>query len=191
MGSFQPQTMGFFTSTSHFFMSLFTFIFSMLGSALFIFGLYGRFSSQWDDAASEHNGQLMILVCIFLGLGLFVNAFLGSYGANSQNKFCLVIFMFVSLACAIVAAWESVVLFGYSDDSNVPSVIKDHGDDVTKEITGSFTADQMTWVNKNSHSVAIFLACVAGAEALLFICALILAFQRRRQYLPSHYIVSK
>jgi len=182
--------MGFFNSTSHFFVSLFTFLFSLIGSTLFIFGLYGRFSSQWDLAATEANGQMSILICLFLGLGMVVNAWLGSYGANRSNKFCLVIFLFISLACAIVAAWIAATLFGVSSDSSIPTGVGDAGTKLNDEISGHMTKDHMSWVMKHKEPCAIFMACVAGAEFLLFLSALVLCFERRQQYLPQ-YVVRK
>jgi hypothetical protein len=183
--------MGFFTSSSKFFMYLLTSIFMLLGLAVLAAGLYMRFdSTQWDTMQSIHNGRLSVYIYMILGAAIFLLSIIGQYGAGkARRRFSLFIFQLGTLACLAVSIWGALVLFQVVNDSTTACIGDNcrNGADVNQELSNNLTQQQLDTIHKYQRPFAIFLACVAGAEGLLLICSFILCFRKSDEGLPSHY----
>merc|ERR1711939_1279252 len=162
----QPaDIMGFFTSSSKFFMYLLTSIFMLLGLAVLAAGLYMRFdTTQWDTMQSIHNGRLSVYIYMILGAAIFLLSIIGQYGAGkARRRFSLFVFQLGTLACLAVSIWGALVLFQVVNDSTT-ACIGDNcrtGDDVSQELSNNLTQQQLDTIHKYQRPFAIFLACVA------------------------------
>ena len=183
--------MGFFTSTSKFFMYLLTSIFALAGLFLLGMGLWMRFDSkQWATLQQVHNGELSVYTYMGLGAVIFVLSLIGQHGSRKANrKFSLFVFQIGTIACLAVSIWGALVLFDIvSNSSSLNTDQAAKAAELNANISSQLTAEQLADIRKYQRPFAIFLASVAGAEALMLICSFILCFQKPETYLPSYYV---
>jgi len=108
------------------FLQFFTFLFVLLGLAIFILGLYilqhqSHLRDKYEVAQLVDLGQLA-RVTIGIGTGVFVVSSIGLVGACLKNAFCLWIWALFAIAGIVLKLY---LLWWYFNEFNIDNYMKD------------------------------------------------------------------
>jgi len=165
------------------FVYLITSIFQLLGLAVLGAGLWLRFNdAQWERMQQLDNGETATYTYIGVGAALFLTSVLGMYGAGKpKRRISLFLFQLGTLACMVVSIYGSVILFDAVPEEDLSASQNQQINQTNTALNTVLTPEDRDAITNYQQPFAIFLAAVAGAEFLLFLCSIVLCCRKNKQ----------